>query len=145
MQEMFERLLIDQLDLVLNAIIASDDDALSGIDPGVLDLALVAIDLRRLPAPHFQARLKEALRRKTMSAEAQTAPEEKANAVAQGSLTPYLTVERAEDLVEFVKQAFSATETFRTIGSAGGLHAEVTIGDSRLMIGGYLGVEEKPT
>ena len=61
------------------------------------------------------------------------------------TITPYLTVKRAEQLVEFVKQAFGATEVFRTIGSAGGLHAEVTIGESKLMIGGYETVEEMPT
>lgn len=61
------------------------------------------------------------------------------------TITPYLTVKRAEQLVEFVKQAFGANEVFRTIGSAGGLHAEVTIGDSKLMIGGYEAVAEIPT
>lgn len=61
------------------------------------------------------------------------------------TITPYLTVQRAEQLVEFVKTAFGGVEVFRTIGSAGGLHAEVTIGNSKLMIGGYEGVEEKPT
>ena len=44
-----------------------------------------------------------------------------------------------------MKQAFGGVEVFRTTGSAGGLHAEVTIGDSKLMIGGYESVEEIPT
>jgi PhnB protein len=35
-----------------------------------------------------------------------------------------------------VKQAFGATELMRTTGSAGGIHAEVRIGDSMVMIGG---------
>jgi uncharacterized glyoxalase superfamily protein PhnB len=61
------------------------------------------------------------------------------------TVTPYLTVKRAEQLVEFVKQVFGGHEVFRTTGSAGGLHAEVTIGDSKLMIGGYEAVEEIPT
>lgn len=61
------------------------------------------------------------------------------------TITPYLTVKRAEQLVEFVKQVFGGNEVFRTTGSAGGLHAEVTIGDSKLMIGGYEAVEEMPT
>jgi PhnB protein len=52
------------------------------------------------------------------------------------TVTPYITVKRAEQLINFVKQAFGATETFRTTGSAGGLHAEVRIGDSMLMMGG---------
>jgi PhnB protein len=52
------------------------------------------------------------------------------------TVTPYLIVHEAENLVDFVKQVFGATELFRGIGSAGGLHAEVRIGDSMLMIGG---------
>ena len=44
-----------------------------------------------------------------------------------------------------MKQVFGGVEVFRTTGSAGGLHAEVTIGDSKLMIGGYESVEEMPT
>jgi PhnB protein len=39
-------------------------------------------------------------------------------------------------LIDFVKQAFGAEETFRTIGSAAGVHAEVRIGDSMIIIGG---------
>ena len=35
-----------------------------------------------------------------------------------------------------MKRAFGALELLRTTGSAGGVHAEVQIGDSRLMIGG---------
>jgi PhnB protein len=61
------------------------------------------------------------------------------------TVTPYLTVERAPELLEFVKQAFGATEIFRTIGSAGGMHAEAKIGDSMVMIGGGSGFHENPT
>ena len=61
------------------------------------------------------------------------------------SITPYLTVKRAEALVDFVKQAFGGVEIMRATGSAGGLHCEVVIGDSKLMIGGYEAVEEIPT
>lgn len=52
------------------------------------------------------------------------------------TVTPYLLAREADDLVAFVKQAFGATETFRTPGGAGGLHIEVRIGDSMVMIGG---------
>jgi PhnB protein len=52
------------------------------------------------------------------------------------TITPYLMVREAAQLVDFVKQAFDATELFRTTGSAGGLHVEVRIGDSMVMIGG---------
>jgi PhnB protein len=52
------------------------------------------------------------------------------------ALTPYLTSRRAAELVDFVKAAFGATELYRGTGSAGGLHAEVLIGNATLMIGG---------
>ncbi|HSP06235.1 MAG TPA: VOC family protein, partial [Acidobacteriota bacterium] len=53
------------------------------------------------------------------------------------TVTPYLTVRRAEELLEFVKTAFGAVELMRATGSAGGLHAEVRIGSSVIMLGGY--------
>ena len=52
------------------------------------------------------------------------------------TVTPYLIVQEAAQLIDFVKQAFGATETFRGTGSAGGIHAEVRIGNSMVMIGG---------
>lgn len=61
------------------------------------------------------------------------------------SVTPYLTVEQPEVLLDFIKQSFSATEMFRTTGSAGGMHAEATIGDSMLMVGGGPGIEQRPS
>ena len=51
-------------------------------------------------------------------------------------VTPYLVAKDGPALLEFAKQAFGAEETFRAIGSAGGLHAEVRVGDSMLMMGG---------
>ncbi len=52
------------------------------------------------------------------------------------TVTPYLMVREAAKLIDFVKEAFAATELFRGTGSAGGIHAEVRIGDSMVMIGG---------
>ncbi len=60
------------------------------------------------------------------------------------SVTPYLIAQPAVELVDFVKQAFGAVESFRTTGSAGGLHCEVKIGDSVVMIGGGPGFETRP-
>ena len=51
-------------------------------------------------------------------------------------LTPYLTVNDAKALIEFLKQAFDAKLVYqhsRPDGSVG--HAEVEIGDSKVMIG----------
>jgi len=59
-------------------------------------------------------------------------------AIPQGyrTVTPYLTVREAPQLLEFLGQAFGAQVLFKGTGSAGGMHAEVKIGDSKVMVGG---------
>jgi PhnB protein len=52
------------------------------------------------------------------------------------TITPYIIVNEAAELIDFVKQAFGAEELVRASGSAGGIHCEIKIGDSMLMIGG---------
>jgi PhnB protein len=60
------------------------------------------------------------------------------NPIPEGyrTVTPYMVAADGPALLEFTKRAFGGEEMFRTVGSAGGLHAEVRIGDSMLMIGG---------
>jgi len=60
------------------------------------------------------------------------------------SVVPYLTVKKPAELIDFVKDSFGAVEHFRTTGSAGGMHAEIRIGDSVVMIGGAEHIEPKP-
>ena len=51
------------------------------------------------------------------------------------SVTPYLVVDGAEELLTFVKQAFGAEETVRMGGPDGKIgHAEIRIGDSIVML-----------
>lgn len=51
------------------------------------------------------------------------------------SVTPYLVVDGCAVLIEFVKRAFDAEETFRMDGPGGTVgHAEVRIGDSMVMM-----------
>ncbi len=52
------------------------------------------------------------------------------------TITPYIVVPDAPALIDFARQVFGAEETFRTVGGAGGIHAEIRVGDSMLMIGG---------
>lgn len=52
------------------------------------------------------------------------------------TLTPYIIVQDAAGVLEFVKRTFAAEETMRATGGAGGMHAEVRLGDCMLMIGG---------
>jgi len=61
------------------------------------------------------------------------------NPIPQGyhTVTPYLTVKDAGALIDFMKKAFDAQETYRMAAPDGKVrHAEVRIGDSKLMIGG---------
>jgi len=52
------------------------------------------------------------------------------------TITPYLIVPDADKLIDFLKRAFGATETFGSPGGAGGIHIELRVGDSMLMVGG---------
>ncbi len=61
------------------------------------------------------------------------------------TVTPYFTVKQPAQLIEFVTKSFGATELFRTTGSAGGMHAEVMIGESMVMIGGAEHIPAMPT
>ena len=146
---MSEQELINRLDESIDAIIARRVADVSSTGEETLDsLSALAVELCAMPRESFKSNLREELRRSatmtttsaTTGKEAQQSPKK-----VRQTITPYLTVERAEELVDFVKTAFDGVEVFRTIGSAGGLHAEVVIGDSKLMIGGYEGVEEIPT
>ena len=52
------------------------------------------------------------------------------------TVTPYLCVADAAKLIEFLKQAFHAQLLFKMDGPGGRImHAEMTIGDSRIMLG----------
>jgi PhnB protein len=53
------------------------------------------------------------------------------------AITPYLVVQDAPAAIDFVTQVLGGEELGpRSIGSAGGVHAEVRVGDSTVMIGG---------
>ena len=58
------------------------------------------------------------------------------------TLQPYMIAADGEALIQFAKVAFGAEETFRAIGAAGGIHGEVRIGDTMLMMGG--GIPGRP-
>ena len=65
-------------------------------------------------------------------------PKPAVNPIPRGfrTVTPYMIAENGPALLDFAKQAFGAEEMFRAVGTAGGLHGEVRIGDSMLMMGG---------
>jgi PhnB protein len=126
--------LIDQLDQAVTEILANPDVMPSSVDASLVDLLHLARDLRGMPGPDFKARLRSELERKaSMSTTAVQ--------FRQGfrTVTPYIVVPAAADLLEFVKQVFGAEETLRAGSGADTMHAEVRIGDSMMMIGGGAG------
>jgi PhnB protein len=129
----------DRFDDLVDTILAGA--AAPGDDP----IAALVADLRGLPSDAFRERLGADLAR---GAAGRTGADMIATTyIREGfqTVTPYLRVERIEELLEFVTQAFGAVETVRAVGSAGGLHAEARIGDSMLMMGGFRGITEMPT
>ena len=55
----------------------------------------------------------------------------------QQTVTPYLLYEDAEAAIEFLTSAFGFEEVTRTIGAAGGLHAELNVGPDGAIV--YVG------
>jgi PhnB protein len=132
--------LYEQLDDAIQAMLSAPEAAQPAPDRRLALLLGIAAQLRDLPRPQFKQRLKSKLEgRKPMSvAEQIERKETTVSPVPKGyhTLTPYLIAQDAPELIEFVKQTFGAEQTFQVIGAAGGIHAEVRVGDSMLMIGG---------
>lgn len=124
--------LIEQLDEALEAIIANPEAPLPRVNKRIAAELSIAAELRDLPRADFKASLKKDLERSA----AMTSTTPKLFREGFHTITPYLTVQEAPELIDFVKGAFGAEELFRTTGTAGGIHAEVRIGDSMVMIGG---------
>src|SRR5262247_1667179 len=123
----------DRLAEALERALSDPRAPLPSGDAELAELVQIARDLRDLPSPSFKARLGADLARRTAMT-----PTTIETTTSRGirSVTPYLAVRPAVELIEFVKRAFGAEELLRTTGSGGGLHAEVRIGDTKVMIGG---------
>lgn len=120
---------IDQLDLAVTDILANRDVVPS--EASLADLLIIARDLSVMPRPDFKARLRSTLER-TASMSTKTVQ------FREGfrTVTPYIYIPQADELIEFVQQVFAGVETGRSAHGSGEIHAEVRIGDSMVMIGG---------
>jgi PhnB protein len=147
--------LFEQLDHAVQELLVHPEAPLRATGVRIRPLVGVASQLRDLPRADFRARLQaqllasiqkgqgvagEVTRRGVTS---RVSPGEKAatttvSPIPTGyrTITPYIVVNQAAELIDFVKQVFGAEEKFRGTGSAGGIHCEVQIGDSMMMIGG---------
>lgn len=128
---MADRPLTDRLDEIVDAVVAHRDATAALRDPELAPLARIAADLRYYPSPDFKARLRAQFERRPNMTAVSTAA-----AIREGfsTVTPYIRVREA-GLVSFLAQVFDATETFSGRGGGGGMHREVRVGDSMVMIG----------
>ena len=82
-------------------------------DPELAALAQIAASLRDLPDESFQKRLKSDLQRRATMTTSTVAP------VREGfhTITPYIAVPNAPELIDFLKRTFGAEETSRASDS----------------------------
>lgn len=128
---MAERTFADRLDEIVARILSRGDATAALDDPELAPLARMGADLCHYPSPDWKARLRAQLERRTrVTATATATP------VREGftTVTPYIRVREA-GLLDFLARVFDARETFSGRGGGGGMHREVRVGDSMVMIG----------
>ena len=123
-----EQNLIERLDEAVEVLLRGEGTGEAPLlHPELAALLAIAADLRDLPAPGFKQRLKEELM--PVQFEVKLKP-------GFRTVTPYLAVEGAAELIDFMKSAFGALEHKRFQGPEGKImHAEVMVGDSMIEIG----------
>lgn len=139
---------VDELEAALSALVAGQDMP-AGVGEEVRDLASIAAHLLGLPGEEFRARLKADLVGASPLAEPlaeSVAPPPQApdagSVAPPGSPTvvPYLVVDRAPELPDFLARTFGAEVLYRMPETpGGGFHAEVRIGNALVMMGGMPG------
>jgi PhnB protein len=121
---------IEQLNRAVEALLARSDGRPAKVEASVEPLVRLAADLRNLPREEFKVRLKSELLegRETMSTVAEPI------AAVHTTATPRLTFKDAAKAIEFYKQAFGAKENMRFEVGGSIPHADITIGDSRIIL-----------
>jgi uncharacterized glyoxalase superfamily protein PhnB len=135
---MADQLLPDRLDEVIDALVARGDASGALRDAELAPLARVAADLRHYPNRDFTTRLRAQLeRRSTMTTALTAGPSEAGHyATREGftTVTPYVWVPD-RGLADFLIRAFDAVETSVGEIPGHGIHRELRIGSSMMMIG----------
>ena len=123
-----EDALIGQLDLAIDALLTGGSPATG---PEVAALAAVAADLRHLPDEKFQQRLKSDLQRRAIMPVSAVTPARE----SLHTITPFIAVPNAPELIDFLKRTFDAQETSRHPHGEGFI-ASVKVDDTDLLIMG---------
>jgi PhnB protein len=125
---MAERNVIERLDEAIEAILAGRRDALAVPDADVAELLLVAADLRGVPDSSLKARLRRELFPEVSEMQ-QTEP-------GSHTVVPYFVLDGAADFIDFVTNAFGATELLRAPAHEGRIpYASLSVGDSLIEVG----------
>jgi uncharacterized glyoxalase superfamily protein PhnB len=128
---MAEERLIDRLDRVIDALVARGDATAALRDAEVAPLARVAADLRHYPRREFTTRLRARIEGRTRMATALATPHIRAGFT---TVTPYVWV-KDRGFADFVVRVFDAVETSVADNAGHGIHRELRVGSSMLMIG----------
>ncbi len=121
---------IDRLNQAVEAMLARTDGRGPKVESEIEPLVRIAAELRNLPSASFKARLKSQLEgKKNMATLTVPVP-----AAVRPAAVPRLTFKDAAKAIEFYQQAFGAKEKFRFQLESGIPHAEITIGDSTIML-----------
>ena len=121
---------IERLNQAVEAMLARTDGRGPKVESEIEPLVRIAAELRNLPSASFKARLKSQLEgKKNMATLTVPVP-----AAVRPAAVPRLTFKDAAKAIEFYQQAFGAKEKFRFQLESGIPHAEITIGDSTIML-----------
>src|ERR1035438_1047656 len=120
---------IEQLHQAVEAMLSRADGKAPTVAAGIEPLLRIAADLRELPRESFKARLKSKLEgKKSMSRVAEPV------AAVHTMASPSLSFKNAAKAIAFYENAFGAKEIFRFEAGGHIAHAEMTIGDSVIML-----------
>jgi PhnB protein len=132
---MASRSVFEQFDDAVQKLLAGGKPGRARTTARLAEMQGIAADLRGLPRADFKKRL-----RLELASGPRTRAERpvRVEPIRPGfhTITPYIAVHEAPQVLEFVKKVLGGEELLRGTGSGGGMHAEVRIGDSMVMIGG---------
>jgi PhnB protein len=126
--------LVEQLNQAIDALLTGSPAV---TDPSLGALARIADGLRHLPDENFQKRLKSELQRRANMSTSTAAPVRVVSIrESVGTVTPFIAVPQAAELIEFLKRTIDAEEISRHPHGSDGFVAAVKIRDSDLLIMG---------
>lgn len=124
---------IEQLHQAIQAMFARTDGKAPKLEAGIAPLIRLAADLRDLPRESFKKRLRSEFEgRNRMSTVAE--PVTSVRTSVRTTASPRLSFKDAAKALEFYAKAFGARETFRFEVGGHIAHAEMEIGDSRVLL-----------